>query len=84
MHSVSRLTDTWRNLSVKTRQQWYVINNFASYEGNYKVYRHNLKKLFGSGKLPNVLPYVGLYLRDLTALEEGSRTVEKGGGKLLL
>lgn len=79
MHSVSRLSDTWKHLDYKTRQQWQRINSFCSFEGNYKSYRSHMRKIFSSSKTPNVLPYVGMYLRDLTALEEGTGSFDKGG-----
>jgi hypothetical protein len=83
MNSISRLSDTWRNLDSKARQQWHVINKFASYEGNYKTYRQKLKNIFRSGKYPNIMPYMGIYLRDLAGLEEGSVNFEKGGAGIL-
>lgn len=78
-HAISRMTDTWRQLDVKARQQWEKINSLVNYKGNYKAYRSSKKKIFLSSKTPNILPYMGLYLKDLTALEEAGNLDKKGG-----
>lgn len=79
MHAISRLSETWKLLDTTSKKQWNRINTFCSWEGNYKNYRYFMRKLFSSSQTPNVVPYFGLYLKDLTALEEGSSTQDSKG-----
>lgn len=79
MHSISRLSETWKNLDSKSRHQWHNIDKLATHNGNYKSYRKHMKNIFANIKSPNVLPYIGLYLRDLAALEEGSTNFDNRG-----
>lgn len=44
---------------------------------NYKVYRSELSKALNSNKpdLPPILPYLGVYLRDITFADDGNPTI---------
>jgi len=73
--SISRLSETWKNLENSSKSQWRHLQDFTNFRGNYKKYRHEMKNLLSSSKIfsgKNVLPYLGLYLKDLTSLEENS------------
>jgi hypothetical protein len=77
--AVERLAETWKGLDDETKQKWETLQKFTSVRSNYKNYRHHMKKMFQTSKShQNVLPYFGLFLRDLTAIEETS-SVDKTG-----
>lgn len=76
---ITRLTETWRELDSNSKKHWNIINDFASFSNNYKNYRQYMKKLMNSNSSHNVLPYFGLYLRDLTFIEDGNTTTTDSG-----
>jgi len=70
-HSViSRLSETWASLDGTATKQWNTISEFTSFKNNYKNYRDYIGRLFASSKTRNVMPYIGLYLKDLTFIEQ--------------
>jgi len=78
-YSVERLHQTWNGLDSVTRQQWEILEQFTSVYSNYKNYRKHIKKLFKTSTIHNnVMPYFGLYLKDLTAIEETASNYTRG------
>lgn len=79
---MSQLIHIWAEgfklLDEKSEKQWKVISEFASPRHNYKAYRVHLSKLFSSRNI-SVLPYLGLYLKDLTFIEEGNSSFDDSG-----
>jgi len=67
MSSIQRLKKTWKALSSKYTVIFEEITKFISSEGNYRNYRVALTKV----ELP-VNPYLGVFLRDLTFIEDGN------------
>jgi son of sevenless-like protein len=67
MGSVSRLGKVWAAIDAKTKNRFDEIMLLANSAQNYKSYREALK----SATLPT-LPYLALFLRDLTFIEDGN------------
>lgn len=67
MSSVQRLKKTWKALSSKYLSIFEEITKFIATEGNYRNYRNVLSKV----ELP-ATPYLGVFLRDLTFIEDGN------------
>lgn len=92
--SISRLNETWKVICYKmvfpdiflskgldsaSERQWKTISTFASYENNYKSYRNYMRELFSSSTTQNVMPFLGLYLKDLTFIEDGNANFSDSG-----
>jgi hypothetical protein len=67
MSSIQRLKKTWKALSSKYTVIFEEITKFIATEGNYRNYRNALSK----ADLP-ATPYLGVFLRDLTFIEDGN------------
>lgn len=67
MSSIQRLKKTWKALSSKYVAIFEEITKFIATEGNYRNYRLALSKV----ELP-ANPYLGVFLRDLTFIEDGN------------
>jgi hypothetical protein len=67
MGSVSRLSKVWGALDAKTKTRFDEIMLLAQSSQNYKNYREALR----AATVP-VLPYLALFLRDLTFIEDGN------------
>jgi len=63
--AIYRLKDTWDDLSIKSIEFINEMENLFS--SNYKGYRQLLKTIS-----PPCIPYLGVYLTDLTFVEEGN------------
>eukprot|EP00300_Choanocystis_sp_HF-7_P039875 c6222_g1_i1.p1 GENE.c6222_g1_i1~~c6222_g1_i1.p1 ORF type:complete len:815 (+),score=182.58 c6222_g1_i1:28-2445(+) len=66
--SVSRLKVTREEVANTTLQQFIAIEATLSPDKNYKAYREHLKTAD-----PPCVPYLGVYLSDLTFMEEGNK-----------
>lgn len=77
LHPVQRLKATWRGLSEKYMELMKNLEHLMENKQNYKNYREKLAKLKQSGD--STLPYLGVYLRDLTFIEEGNATTLEDG-----
>eukprot|EP01104_Vermistella_antarctica_P010604 TRINITY_DN2841_c0_g2_i1.p1 TRINITY_DN2841_c0_g2~~TRINITY_DN2841_c0_g2_i1.p1 ORF type:complete len:656 (-),score=140.63 TRINITY_DN2841_c0_g2_i1:268-2235(-) len=66
--AVQRLKKTWEGLSEASMELFQMVDKFMTPMSNYKTYRGALKKL-RTEKDP-CLPYVGLFLRDMTFIDE--------------
>lgn len=49
---------------------WNKINDFASFNKEYKSYKHFLKLLFSQEKNPNFIPHLKVYLQELNSFEK--------------
>jgi len=63
--SVQRMKKAWEAVSQSSRETFQALNNLVDPRRNYKNYRDQLKR-----NVVPCLPYVGMYLRDLTFTEE--------------
>jgi len=64
--SVSRLHKTWASLPAKYQKILEELNGSIKSNDNWKAYRTILRT-----SMPPLLPYVGLFMSDLTFAEEG-------------
>jgi len=67
MAAIKRLKSTWANVPERLKSSLDKLNEIMSTASNYKNYREELSKR----SLP-VLPYLGIYLRDITFIEDGN------------
>ncbi|KAJ3054042.1 hypothetical protein HK097_002777 [Rhizophlyctis rosea] len=65
--AVHRLKLTFKELSSRSRQKLTDLERIMSAEASYKNYRTYLKS-----SIPPCLPYIGVYLLDLTYMEDGN------------
>jgi len=74
LSSIQRLQDTWKLLSNKHASTLKEAGEMISSTQNYRQYREYIRSTF-----PPVIPFQGIYLSDLTMLEETPDFLEKGG-----
>jgi hypothetical protein len=75
---VLRLTDTMSRLPSKVRKAKEEIAALLSPAAGFAAYKHKLESV-----RPPCIPYLGLHLRDLVAIEEGTvRKAEEARRKL--
>ena len=73
---MSRLLSIW-NLPLPWRILIARFNSTLSPANNYSNLRHTLKKNLEKGKY--TIPYLGLFLRDLTFIDDGNENILEGG-----
>jgi len=76
LHPVQRLKLTWKGLSDRYREMMEKLENLMDNKFNYKNYRERIIQVRREGA--STLPYLGVYLRDLTFVEEGNPTHTAG------
>ncbi|KNC50624.1 uncharacterized protein AMSG_00785 [Thecamonas trahens ATCC 50062] len=64
---IFRLKKHWAALDRKTRDQWDALNELLSRNASYK----NMRSHLGLAN-PPCIPYLGMYLTDLTFIEDGN------------
>jgi son of sevenless-like protein len=72
--AILRLKHTMGKLSKKTNAAFEEFDKVLSMEGSYKAYRTALKAC-----TPPCTPYIGVFLMDITFIEEGNQNVTEGG-----
>ena len=65
--SVQRLNKTWPLLPVKYKETMDSLRHLTDVARNHAVYRNELRQ-----RVPPCLPFMGLYLTDLTFVDEGN------------
>eukprot|EP01111_Echinosteliopsis_oligospora_P014269 TRINITY_DN5343_c0_g1_i1.p1 TRINITY_DN5343_c0_g1~~TRINITY_DN5343_c0_g1_i1.p1 ORF type:complete len:787 (+),score=167.94 TRINITY_DN5343_c0_g1_i1:194-2554(+) len=65
--SISRMKKTWDDVPRAMMDRFAVYDNLTSMNSSYKAYREALH-----GADPPCIPYLGVYLSDLTFIEEGN------------
>ncbi|EGG21142.1 RasGEF domain-containing protein [Cavenderia fasciculata] len=65
--SVSRLHRTWDLVPVSSKETFQQLQKLLSPKGSFKEYRERLKQTTSA-----CIPYLGIYLSDLTFIEEGN------------
>ena len=63
---VYRLKETWARLDKKQIRAWDMLKTRMSRDNNFKIFRESLRTVS-----PPSIPYLGLFLTDLTFVEEG-------------
>lgn len=71
--SVHRLTKTFEALDKKEKQMYEELKSYVSREGNYKALRSAIRLVS-----PPCIPYIGMYLTDLTFIEDGNPDLLNG------
>ncbi|CDO71700.1 hypothetical protein BN946_scf184915.g44 [Trametes cinnabarina] len=80
--TIARLHQTWMGLSQKYKVQMEALRKLADHARNYHEYRSRLRNI-----APPAVPFLGLYLTDLTFCREGNpshRTSPKAPEKKLI
>ncbi|XP_061932914.1 ras-specific guanine nucleotide-releasing factor 1 isoform X3 [Apis cerana] len=72
--SVFRLKKTWEKVSKTTKQTIERLQNIVSSDGRFRNLRDALHRCD-----PPCIPYLGLYLTDLSFIEEGTPTMTEEG-----
>jgi hypothetical protein len=62
--AVYRLKKTWKNVSRKSMNTFQELRKLNSTKGNYKELRNAIH-----GSNPPLIPFLGMYLSDLTFVE---------------
>jgi hypothetical protein len=70
--SVSRMKKTWANLSKETKD---IFEGLKSYLDNNKNFNY-LRTIQRFNNVP-CLPYIGIFLTDLTFIEEGNKSMNE-------
>ncbi|CAF3787840.1 unnamed protein product [Rotaria sp. Silwood1] len=70
--SVYRLKQTWDRISKQNKQVINKLQNLVHSDGKFKNLRDTLTKVD-----PPCVPYLGLYLSDLTFIEESSQDISE-------
>lgn len=79
--SVQRLKKTWKQLGASSDKLWKRLNNLMDSKQNYAKYRAALLD-FRTQKRPSV-PFLGVFLRDITFIEDGNEDyLDEKRGKL--
>ncbi|CCH47134.1 Ras-specific guanine nucleotide-releasing factor 2 [Wickerhamomyces ciferrii] len=75
-HILSRLDDIWLGLSEKYQNLFKDLMKIIHPNNNYKGYRFKISKLFDDNdskcSVP-LVPYINLFLQDLTFIDEGNK-----------
>ncbi|KAI6041399.1 cell division control protein 25 [Pisolithus marmoratus] len=78
--TISRLHTTWSGVSQKNKGQLESLRRLADHSRNYHEYRSRLRNT-----APPAVPFLGLYLTDVTFCREGNPSYRDGpSGKKLL
>jgi hypothetical protein len=78
--AISRLRRTWKGIDKRSQTALAELRDSLKFERNYKTYRAILGSVTGA-----VVPYLGIYLSNLTGADEGNETYigEDNGVKLI-
>jgi len=71
--SINRLKHTWNAISPKAQSLYSKMGQIMSPDKNYANFRHTLHT-----RQPPCLPYFGMYLTDLTFIEDGNKDLLPG------
>jgi len=79
--AITRLQKTWNAIPPNLKQTYDSLVELISPQSSYKIMRATLKE-----SSPPTLPYIGIYLSDLTFIEEGNPNVvqDKTTGIMLI
>jgi len=75
---IHRLAKTWEGVSKKDVSKMDDLNSLMTVTGNWALYRSTLKR-----RNPPCIPYFGMYLTDLTFIEDGHPDFLEGSGKYI-
>jgi son of sevenless-like protein len=69
-NAVHRLKKSWILVKQKHKDEFTTVCNLVGQQNNYKVMREVMDRASGS------IPYIGMYLTDLTFIEDGNRDMK--------
>lgn len=72
--AVSRLKKTWKAIPKKYLEVWDKLSALVTSEGNYKSYRNVMQNIIGFPPADPIVPYLGMFLADMTFIEDGNPT----------
>mmetsp|Transcript_9047 Transcript_9047/g.37312 ORF Transcript_9047/g.37312 Transcript_9047/m.37312 type:complete len:449 (-) Transcript_9047:55-1401(-) len=72
--SVQRLKKSWKATNEKQQEKWSELSLLLDTKNNYSQYRSVV-----AAATPPVIPFLGVYLRDLTFIEDGNQDKMKSG-----
>ena len=72
---ITGLNLTWVNVKNSTKNILKEISDYCTLEGNYKIFREEIKNLKSD---EYYIPYLGTLLRDLNFFEEKGKYIERG------
>ena len=72
--AITRLKKTWKCLPKKYIEVWEFLNAIVSDEENYRRYRMALTAIREKHGSSACVPYLGVFLKDLTFSEDGNAT----------
>ncbi|KAK9306671.1 hypothetical protein QLX08_002746 [Tetragonisca angustula] len=72
--SIFRLKRTWNKVPEATTQMMEELQDIVSSDGRFKNLKEALRRCD-----PPCIPYIGMYLSDLSFIEEGTRTMTEDG-----
>jgi son of sevenless-like protein len=70
--SIQRLKHTWKLVSNRTMMTFATLQRACDYTRNFAAYRARLKQA-----MPPCLPFMGVYLTDLTFIEDGNAKLKR-------
>ncbi|KAI9594167.1 ras guanine nucleotide exchange factor domain-containing protein, partial [Syncephalis fuscata] len=70
--NVQRLKRTWKSISNRAMTSFYALSRACDCTRNFAAYRARLKQ-----ELPPCLPFMGVYLTDLTFIEDGNAKLKR-------
>ena len=70
--TITRLKRTWEVVSTKTKTTFEHLKTVVSHDRNYAALRQSLQN-----QIPPCVPFVGLYLTDLTFIDAGNQTTRQ-------
>ncbi|CCG23459.1 Bud5 protein [Candida orthopsilosis Co 90-125] len=70
-HLITRIDDLWTTLSQKYVDLYQYLSSIISMEKNYSTYRNKIRNLLSSGESLPIVPYINLFISDITTTTEG-------------
>ncbi|KAI5962619.1 BUD5 [Candida pseudojiufengensis] len=70
-HLITKISAIWQNLSSKYIELYNYLSSIISIEKNYLNYRTKIRNLLNSNEKIPIVPYINLFISDITTTTEG-------------
>jgi len=70
-HLITRIDSLWTTLLQKYVDLYQYLSSIISMEKNYSTYRNKIRNLLSSGESLPIVPYINLFISDITTTTEG-------------